>query len=781
MTEDRQTYRKAVAKNASVQRKREQEARAAASRRNSSAHSSSSDQIPAKIADTAKNVGSGVSGTVRAFMTGSRARAGAHGAAKSGRGNSSLRSGASMGAVDSFKTRFFSSRAAMVIAIAILVALAVGLFDTVANNGKAFGNVSVNGQSVAGMTQDQIREMLQTDYAAKLSTGQVRIFASEEAQTREQSDRARQESIAQAEQVAVEEARANATSWTTSASELRATIPYDEVIDKALSAGREGGIPSRLKLFFVPEDITFDITFDEKALDDLASNIDDAIGDARIDATVSIEEGVANAVKGHDGMMVDRAWLSGKIADALLSNQQEPIIYAEVTDAPSRTTYEQAQQMSTSINTALNSGLTFSYHSQTWSPDAVNIGSWTRVKVAEVEDGFDLKVGIDSSAATSDLVKHLDASTDSSDVIVDFESVDDQIMVKTSGSGIIPEVGSAVDRIGEVLYGPGGAAWGSGTANTLIEVGESNAPEQLTFDQAVDMSLIAVIGEYTTEFSDAEGTENRNHNIKLAADLLNNTITESNGGQWSFNTHSGDTNQDPPFASAGSIVDGEYVDSIGGGICQVATTVFNAVYEAGLDIVDRHNHSLYIASYPTGRDAAVSYPEWDFVWSNPLKSDVLLLLSYTNTTLTAKLYSTPTGYKVSTETGEWEEGEQYGTTFESDEDLESGDYYLKTTGSDGSEITITRTVTNVNGEVIKEDTFTSTYAPKDEVYAVGPGTDTGKLIRGEDDEDEDDESSDDEDEEEDESESDEDESDEESEDYSEEDESSDDSEDNSEE
>ncbi|MBO4353124.1 MAG: VanW family protein, partial [Eggerthellaceae bacterium] len=539
---------------------------------------------------------------------------------------------------------------------------------------------------------------------------------------------ARQESIAQAEQIAVEDAKSGMTSWLTSAAELGAYVPYDRVIKEVMAVGREGGPLARLSLFAVPVDVTFSIDFDEKALEALATSIDDSIGDDRTDATVTIEEGVANAVKGHDGMMVDREWLSGKLGDALLSSEDEPSFVAEVKEAPSRTTYGQAQKMSASINQALNAGLTFLYQEQSWMPDAKDIGTWTRVKVAQASDGYELKVGIDNDAAASDLVKHLDATVDSNNVIVDFEKNGDEVVVKTSGSGIIPEIGPAVEQIGQILYGAGGLAWGGDASSTTIQVNESNAPEQLSVEQAIDLGLIMVIGEYTTEFSNAEGTENRNHNIRLASDLISNSIAESNGGKWSFNENSGDTNQDPPFASAGSIVNGEYVDSIGGGICQVATTVFNAVYEAGLDIVERRNHSLYIASYPTGRDAAVSYPEMDLIWSNPLSSDVLLQMSYTETTVTAKIYGVPTGYKVSTETGQWEEGESYKTEFETDDDLAEGSYYQKTVGSDGSQIGIMRTVTDINGNVVKQDSFTSIYSPKNEVYVIGPGTDTSKLM-----------------------------------------------------
>ena len=618
----------------------------------------------------------------------------------------------------------------MVAVAVILAIIVVVIWDNAANYGKAYGNVSINGTSVAGMNEEQIRELLEKEYGQKITSDELRIYASDTAQKRESSDLARQEAAAQAEQVSVEEAKSSVTSWRTSANGLRAQIPYDELIEEALSAGREDGMLSRIKLLAVPNDIPLRIVYDEEAVETLATAIDESIGDAREDATVTIDEGLATAVKGHDGKMVDRTWLKDKVSEALLAEDGERSFVAEVVDAPSRTTYEQAQQMATEVNRALNSQLTFRYRSQSWQVDPVNIGEWTQVSVAQVEDGYELKASVDTSLATSDLVKHLDASASGENVIVDFEVNDDQVLVKTSGSGVIPEVGPAVNQAQELLYGPSGVAWSSSGGQTTVDVNESNAPEELTFDQALDLGIITAVSEYTTEFSDAEGTENRNHNIKLAADRLNNSICDSNGGTWSFNAHSGDTNQDPPFSSAGSIVDGEYVDSIGGGICQVATTVFNAVYEAGLEIDDRHNHSLYIASYPTGRDAAVSYPEMDLVWSNQHTSDVLLKLSYTDTTITATLYSTPMYYKVSTETGEWEEGEKYKTEFETDDTLEQGSYYLKTTGSDGSQISVVRTVTDLNGKVLKEDVFGSVYEPKNEVYLVGPGTDTSRIPKG---------------------------------------------------
>ena len=78
--------------------------------------------------------------------------------------------------------------------------------------------------------------------------------------------------------------------------------------------------------------------------------------------------------------------------------------------------------------------------------------------------------------------------------------------------------------------------------------------------------------------------------------------------------------------------------------------MFNAVYEAGYPVTERRNHSLYISSYPTGRDAAIAYPDLDLTWVNDGTSDVLMRSRYTDSSLTVTLYGIDPGYVVSTQT-----------------------------------------------------------------------------------------------------------------------------------
>ena len=631
-----------------------------------------------------------------------------------------------------------SSRVATIIVAVVLVFAVGGIWDTVSNWEKSYGNVTVNGINVGGMTKQEIVEVLDGEYTSKIRDAKVTIYASEEAMNAESSEVEDAERVAQAEEVSVEEADAAVTEWQTNVYDLGGSMPYEEVADKALEAGRHAGPFGRLGVMLFGSEIPLQVQFDEAKLEDFAATVDKTIGDPRIDATVALENGAAHPVEGKQGVMVDRNDFAKKISDSMLGISGSSSFIAEAVAAPSRTTYEQAQQTSDGINRSIAAGATFTYENDSWTASPEDLASWTKVEVKEADNGYELVASINEDAAIPAVVKGVKANVTSEDVTVSIAKFADEIIVSTSGDGEIPLVAPAVQELGVALYGEDGKTFSDTTASSPGEfaIETSNAPGALTFDEAVDLGILTVIGEYTTEFSNYEGTENRNHNIRTVADILNDTIIEANGGEWSYNDHSGDTTKDPPFASAGSIIGGEHVDSIGGGICQVATTVFNAVFEAGMPVSERHNHTEHMHSYPDGRDAAVSYGELDLRWVNDTPSDIILKMSYTDHSVTARLYSVYTGRTVTSEQGEWIMGETYTTKFEESDWLSAGQYYTDTAGEDGSSITVTRKVTDASGEVLIDESYTSVYQPKKEVIIVGPGTDTEPLAHKADDEDE---------------------------------------------
>lgn len=622
-----------------------------------------------------------------------------------------------------------SSRTALIVTIVVCL-VAVGLIVDFANtNGRAYSGVSIGGIDVSNMTASEIRSTLQNEYDSRISLCTVNIFASEEAEQSVYDEMANQERTATAEQISIEEARANQEAWTANAETLGARIDYDKLVDEALAVGREnGGLGARLHALLFGDDISVSVDFSESSIESLASDIDSAIGDARIDANITVNGSQASVVSGHDGYMVDRSELASQISDALLSGDESASFVAQTHYSPSRISENQAQAACDMVNKALSSGATFNFNGASWTVDASTIGSWVETEVVSNDSGYELRVYLDQEAAMPIIMANILSASSSDEVQVSFSQDDDgTILVTTMGASSSPRVNQAVEDLDEALFGENGRGNTSEDMDVSIDVTENSVASSMTLDEAIDIGIVSVIGTYTTEYSTYSGTENRNNNIHLAADLINNTIVTADGGQWSFNDRAGDCNEERGFKAAGSIIGNEFTDSIGGGICQVATTVFNAVYEAGLPVVSRTNHSLYISSYPAGRDAAVDYPSLDLVWENDLQSDVLLTMSYTDSTVTATLYSAPTGYSVTSELGEWVDGESYETIFEEDDTLASGSHYTKTVGEDGHSISVVRTVRNAKGEVISTDRFDSVYEAKDEVIVVGPNTDTSGL------------------------------------------------------
>lgn len=619
-----------------------------------------------------------------------------------------------------------TSIVARVIACLLVVLVVGGIGDFLANLGRAYPGVSIEGVDVSGQNADEIKASLESSLKQRVEQGMVTIYATEEARDNINNAIGQMQNEAIAEQLSIEEARARHELWTATAASLGASAQIDAAVDKALNYARGlENLPARISAAFGGADLQLDVAYDEFAITNLIDEINLAIGDARYDATIAVEDGYASVVEGHDGQLINRKAFKESLSRCLVESGSEGGFVAYAVHAPMRITHDMAQEAANMVNAQLSRALTFTYNEQPWTPDRALVGSWIDASIVG-DETVELEISIDSERATPDILSGVFAAIDTQSWSVSFESTSEGIMVRTEGNGTLPDLVGAARELDEAMFKSGGA-----NDDIAIDIATTEAPESLSFEQARELGLVSIIGTYTTEYSDYAGTENRNHNIHRAAEILDNTIAKANGGYWSFNDNSGDTNDATGFVAAGSIVNGEYVDSIGGGICQVATTIFNAVFEAGLDIVDRMNHTLYIASYPTGRDAAVSYPDLDLVWQNNLPNDVLLKLSYTDTSITATLYSMATGYRVESREGEWFEGSKYKTKFETDEELGKGVSYTKTVGEDGRSITVYRTVFDHNGETVLEDSFLSVYSPKDEVIVVGPDTDTKGMSREE--------------------------------------------------
>jgi vancomycin resistance protein YoaR len=247
----------------------------------------------------------------------------------------------------------------------------------------------------------------------------------------------------------------------------------------------------------------------------------------------------------------------------------------------------------------------------------------------------------------------------------------------------------------------------------------------LTTKQARALGITRVVATATTDMG--VSSPNRVFNVHLMADFLNG-YKVAPGARFSFNEAVGPRTADRGFLEGQAIENGLLVPSIGGGVCQVATTVFDAAINGGYQVNERHNHSFYIDHYPTGLDATVADGGPDFAFTNNTAHTVVVQASYTDQTLTVQLLSAPLHRTTEISEPVPSNYVEPGKRYVSDPDnTPGGQLVQQTQGERGFDVDRTLTVKNDTGEVVDSYTFHSHYIPEDVVFNVGKGA---KLPKG---------------------------------------------------
>ncbi len=157
------------------------------------------------------------------------------------------------------------------------------------------------------------------------------------------------------------------------------------------------------------------------------------------------------------------------------------------------------------------------------------------------------------------------------------------------------------------------------------------------------------IGSFTTRHPAGQP---RVQNIHRIAELVRGTIIPA-GETFSLNKTAGPRTVERGFVDAPIIAEGKFDTGVGGGVSQFATTLFNAAFFGGLDLVQYQSHSIYISRYPYGREATVNDPQPDLRIRNQGKSAVLIWANYDDSSITVTLFSTK--FAVSEQTGQAQE------------------------------------------------------------------------------------------------------------------------------
>ncbi|WP_344940055.1 VanW family protein [Actinomadura miaoliensis] len=236
-------------------------------------------------------------------------------------------------------------------------------------------------------------------------------------------------------------------------------------------------------------------------------------------------------------------------------------------------------------------------------------------------------------------------------------------------------------------------------------------------DRTVPVDVVTTQPRITTEQAQAMGIKEKisgfttNHpccaprvtNIQTIARILDGYIVRP-GETFSLNGVVGRRDRARGFVPAPMILNGRYVDDVGGGVSQFVTTMFNAVFFGGLQDVQHTPHSFYISRYPAGRESTVSYPEPDFRWRNDSPYGVLIKTSYTATSITVTFWSTKRFDIESRSSGRYNV-----RPFESITD--SGPRCIPMPGAEGFSIDVWR-IFKKDGRVVRRQKFHTVYQPE---------------------------------------------------------------------
>jgi vancomycin resistance protein YoaR len=487
------------------------------------------------------------------------------------------------------------------------------------------------------------------------------------------------------------------------ATTLGVEADWSAAIESAAQEG-EGFGPvrgfKRLQTRFLGSEIAPPVRVYESALDFKLAGLARAIDQRHVEAKL-VRRGLGiEVVPGQPGRRLARDVAANRIVRALARLERgQPIALPIVLD-PVEVTATDLAPAAAQARTALSAPVRLEYEGTRWKLPRWRIAELLSLPVAGKTD-----VAIAGPGAEAWFGKLRKT--------VERAPADATFAVEPGGVRILP------DKAGLTIDVPATAksllAAATSTTARTAQLSVRTAPAERSTADAQAMGITGVVGSYYTTYG---GIPSRLHNVALVAKLIDGALIAP-GKTFSFNSTTGERTAEKGFEEAPVIINGELQTGLGGGICQVSTTLFNAAYEAGLQIDERTNHALYISHYPLGRDATVNYPDLDLKFTNDTDHWLLLRTFVGSGSLTVNLYGTPQNRRVETTAQPLRVVGAPAIKRVPDPSLEKGTSEVEEYGQPARATSVSRKVYDEGGALLHEDTWYSSYSSEPKVVRVG--------------------------------------------------------------
>jgi vancomycin resistance protein YoaR len=556
---------------------------------------------------------------------------------------------------------------ATVIVVALL--LAAGIVFAGSSSRIASG-VSVEGVKLSGLTRRQARDLL-SSLAAKYADVPV-VF------------------------------KAGHRRWSFRPKSFDVRVDWGSVVERARAAG-DAPPPlrglKRLKLRVFGSDVEPSVDVYDDALDYELSQIADAVAVPPREAAITLHGLAPRVVPARAGRALDRRAARRVAIPALGSFEREPVALPVRIDRP-RVTAAALAPVAADVRTALSRPVRLRLGQTQWLLRPRRLAS---LLVLPANGRRELAIGGPAARRYfARLARRVNRVPRNARFVV---SNDGSVSVVPALEG--RKLDMAATRAALL------AAATSKRERQADLVVATSRPD-LTTERAKSFSITRLLSYYSTAYA---GTYDRIHNLQLAVSLINGTLVAP-GEVFSLNHVVGERTSERGFRVAPVIVGGEYEEAVGGGVSQVATTVFNAAWEAGLKILERNPHALYIARYPAGRDATVNYPNLDLKFLNDTDGYLLVRGGYDNTGISISILGPNTGRRVVSETGPLEDVEPPPVERVKDPDLFVGRSFVEDDGEPARAVTVTRKV-YAGEKILYDETWSTRYRAEPRIVHVG--------------------------------------------------------------
>jgi vancomycin resistance protein YoaR len=491
--------------------------------------------------------------------------------------------------------------------------------------------------------------------------------------------------------------------WRTTAEELGVTVDWDETIARAQDAGSwpppfRGLKRVALRLF--GSDVEPVAQAYRAGLAFELGQVAAAVDRSPRDAAIQLSGQTARIAPSATGLKLDQEAAQDVVVDTLAGFSRRPVALPLVTDEPS-VTAEELEPALAQLEAVLSAPVRFGWGDIRW-----RIGPAELVKLLRLPAYGRTNLEIGGAYATLYFERLASA--------VDEKPRNASFAVRRSSRSVrvVPAEHGRVLDVAATSKALLAAALSTTRRSAELVVVEKDAA--FTTEEAKALGIERELVRYTTPWS---GDANRIQNLRRAAELLNGTRIAP-GTTFSFNDEVGQRTEQRGFRLAPVIVGGEYKPGVGGGVSQVATNVFNAAWEAGLPIVERTAHALYISRYEAGRDATVNYPDIDLRFENDTGRWLVMQALPNETGISVGLLGRPTGRRVVTEPGELREVGRPKTKRVPDRGLFVNERVVEDFGEPARAITVRRIVYQ-DGEVLFDENWYTLYRSEPRIVHVG--------------------------------------------------------------